>query len=51
MLIALGGGWLVLRLTGSVPLLFGALSLGLVAYGVTLASAIGAGIWFKGPAR
>ena len=46
MLIALGGGWLV-RLTGSVSWLFGALAFGLIAYGVTLAFAIQAGVWFR----
>ena len=47
MLIGLGGGWLLLRLTGSVLLFFGALALGLVAYGVTLGLAIRAGVWFR----
>jgi hypothetical protein len=40
------GGWLVLRMTGSLDWLF-ALALGLVVYGVTLAAAIKSGRWFS----
>ncbi|HWK47726.1 MAG TPA: MATE family efflux transporter [Stellaceae bacterium] len=47
-LVAIGGGWIALRLTGSLAWLFAALALGLVAYGVTLAVAIGSGAWFRG---
>ena len=56
---ALMGGWigarlgsdriprtLALRWTGSLHWLFAALALGLVAYGVSLACAIKAGVWF-----
>jgi hypothetical protein len=46
MAIALGGGWLALRLTGSLDGLFAALALGLVVYGLTLAWSIKAGVWF-----
>jgi putative MATE family efflux protein len=46
--IVLVGGWLALRLTGSLDGLFAALSLGLVAYGVLLLAAIGSGAWFRG---
>lgn len=49
-LIAVGGGWLALRLTGSVTGLFVALALGLVAYGLTIAFAVKSGVWFKGRA-
>jgi Na+-driven multidrug efflux pump len=45
-LIAIGGGWIAMRATGSVHWLFAALALGLIVYGVTLASAIGSGVWF-----
>ncbi len=50
LLIAVGGGALAWRLTGSLGPVFAALSLALVAYGLTMAAAIGAGVWFK-PAR
>jgi len=46
MLIAVAGGWIALRLTGSLTGLFAALSLGLVVYGVTLFTVILRGAWF-----
>ena len=46
MLVAVGGGWILLRMTGSLAWLFSALALGLVCYGVTLLAAIGSGVWF-----
>ncbi len=46
LLIAIGGGWLALRLTGSLTWMFAALALGLVVYGVSLAAAVGSGVWF-----
>lgn len=50
LLVAMGGGWLALRLTGSLDWLYAACALGLVAYGATLAVAIRAGAWFgRGP--
>ncbi len=49
MLVAIGGGWLALRLTGSLHWLFAALALGLVLHGLTLLGAIGAGAWFRQP--
>ncbi len=45
-LVAMGGGWLVLRLTGSLDGLFAALGAGLLAYGVLLAAAVMRGAWF-----
>ena len=48
MLIAVGGGWLVLTLTGSLMWAFAALALALVVYGVTVVTAIAKGVWFKG---
>lgn len=45
------GGWIVLALTGSLPWMFAALALGLVVYGVFLAVAIRAGVWFPGHGR
>jgi putative MATE family efflux protein len=50
MLVAIGGGWLALRLTGSLHWLFAALALGLLVHGLTLLAAIAAGAWFRGPA-
>jgi putative MATE family efflux protein len=50
MLVAIGGGWLALRLTGSLYWLFAALALGLLVHGLTLAAAIGSGAWFRRPA-
>ena len=46
LVIAVGGGWVGLRLTGSLGAVFAALALGLVAYGVILSAAIRAGAWF-----
>jgi putative MATE family efflux protein len=47
LIIAIGGGWLVLRLTGSLNGLFAALALALVVYGVSLLMAIRSGTWFS----
>lgn len=47
LLVAVGGGWLALHLTGSLLALFAALALGLVVYGVTVATAISRGVWFR----
>jgi putative MATE family efflux protein len=47
LLIAVGGGWLALRLTGSLGWVFAALALALVVYGVVVGSAIAAGAWFR----
>jgi putative MATE family efflux protein len=46
MLVAIAGGWLALRLTGSLNWLFAALALGLVLHGLTLVWAIAGGAWF-----
>ena len=40
MLVAIGGGWLALRVTGSLHWLFAAIALGLVLYGVTVLARI-----------
>jgi putative MATE family efflux protein len=48
MLIAIGGGWLALRLTGSLVWLFAAIALGLVLQGLMLLTAIMAGAWSNG---
>ncbi len=47
MAVAVGGGWGVLRLTGSLAWCYAALAAGLVVYGVTIAAAIHAGAWFR----
>ncbi len=47
LLVAVGGGWLALHLTGSLLALFAALALGLVVYGVTVVTAISRGVWFR----
>ncbi len=44
--IALGGGWALLAMTGSLTWLFAALALGLVIYGVVLTTAVASGRWF-----
>jgi hypothetical protein len=53
LLIAIGGGWIALRWTGSMTALFFALALALVIYGVVLAAAVASGVWFRSrrPAR
>jgi putative MATE family efflux protein len=47
LLIAVGGGWVALHLTGSLVWVFAALAAGLVVYGVVLAVVIGSGAWFR----
>ena len=47
LVLAVGGGWLALRLTGSLTWLFAALGVALVLYGATLSTAIAAGVWFR----
>jgi len=47
MLIAVGGGWLALTLTGSLAWAFAALALALVSYGIIVATATAAGVWFR----
>ncbi len=47
MALAVGGGWLALRWTGSLDALFAGLALGLAAYGLTMLGAIASGAWFR----
>ncbi len=47
MLIAGGGGWLALKLTGQTQGIFTAVALGLVVYGASLSVMIARGAWFK----
>jgi putative MATE family efflux protein len=50
LVVAIGGGWIALRLTGSLTFLFAALTIALVIYGAMLAAAIASGVWFR-PSR
>jgi len=47
MVVAIGGGWIALRLTGSLNWLYAALALGLFLHGATLLAAISSGGWFR----
>jgi putative MATE family efflux protein len=47
LLIAVGGGWAVLTWTGSLAWMFGALSLALVVYGMTVLTSVASGAWFR----
>ncbi len=44
------GGWVALRLTGSLNGLFAAHALGLAVFGIALTAAIRSGAWFREPA-
>ena len=48
MAVAIGGGWLVLTLTGSLALMFLAVGVALLVYGAGIAAAIKMGAWFRG---
>nr|WP_305123293.1 MATE family efflux transporter [Roseomonas sp. GC11] len=47
--VAVPGGWLALRLTGSLDALFAAVALALVLYGGLLFLAVRGGAWFRRP--
>ena len=47
LVVAVLGGWIALRLTGSLAWVFAALSLGLVLYGALLAAMVASGAWFR----
>jgi MATE family, multidrug efflux pump len=51
LVIAVGGGWLALNLTGSLSWVFVALSAALVIYGVALSTAVASGVWFREACR
>jgi putative MATE family efflux protein len=54
LVIAVGGGWLVLKTSGSVTLVFAMLGAALAIYGAIVGIAIWSGVWFrnsKAPAR
>jgi putative MATE family efflux protein len=46
LVIAVGGGWLALRWTGSLTGVFIALAVALAAFGLINAAAVAAGVWF-----
>lgn len=48
MVVAVLGGWLVLRASGSLTLFFLTLGLAMLLYGVIVAASIWRGVWFKG---
>jgi putative MATE family efflux protein len=50
LVIAVGGGAAAWHLTGSLGVVFAALSLALIVYGLTLSAAVASGVWFR-PAR
>lgn len=47
LVVAVGGGWLALRVFGTLDWVFAALALALVLYGTMLATAIWSGVWFR----
>jgi Na+-driven multidrug efflux pump len=48
MAVAIGGGYVAIRLTGSLAGLFAALALGLLLQGTSVLAAILSGAWFRG---
>jgi putative MATE family efflux protein len=48
MVIAIGGGWLLLRWSADLTLVYAALGAALLTFGVTIAVAIRRGAWFAG---
>jgi putative MATE family efflux protein len=48
MLVAILGGWLALRLTGSLTWMFAALAAAMVVYGTSMLAAVASGVWFRG---
>jgi hypothetical protein len=48
LVIAAGGGFIALRLTGDLTDVFIALALALAAFGLINAAAVARGAWFKG---
>jgi Na+-driven multidrug efflux pump len=47
LVIATAGGWLALRLSGSIAGVFVALGVALAVFGLVNAAAVMAGVWFK----
>jgi Na+-driven multidrug efflux pump len=51
LLIAAGGGYIALRLTGNLSAVFVALAVALAAFGLINAAAVACGVWFDRPAK
>jgi Na+-driven multidrug efflux pump len=51
MIVALAGGWFVLRVTGSTSWLLAVYALGMLLYGTIIATSVAAGTWFSLPAK
>ncbi len=51
LVIAAGGGWLVLRMTGNLTGVFAALAVALAAFGLINAAAFAGGTWFGRPSK
>jgi putative MATE family efflux protein len=51
MIVAVGGGWLVLELTGSLGAMFVAVGLALAVYGAGIGLTVWAGVWFRSVPR
>jgi putative MATE family efflux protein len=49
LVLSIGGGWIALKLTGSLTFLFASLTVALVVYGTMITTAIASGVWFKSP--
>jgi putative MATE family efflux protein len=47
MTVAVGGGWIVLKLTGSLTWMFAAVGVALLIYGAGIAISVKAGVWFR----
>jgi len=47
LLVAVGGGWLLLRWSGNLALVYAALGAGLAVLGLMIAAAVWGGAWFK----
>jgi Na+-driven multidrug efflux pump len=47
MAVAIGGGWVALKLTGSLGWMFAAVGLALAVYGAGVAIAVWSGVWFR----
>jgi len=48
MFVALAGGWLLLRMTGSLTAVFAAQSAALALFGIVIAVSVARGVWFPG---
>src|SRR5207237_4292105 len=46
--VAIGGGWFALKLTGSLALMFAAIGVALLVYGAGIALSVRLGSWFAG---